>query len=71
MIKKNTKVIFVDGGSERSGEMVGSIPLSKGETIKVHQNGEVIDYEVTAKDIECFFENDDQIVNITYTVRKI
>jgi len=71
MIKKNTKVIFIDGGNERSGEMVGGIPLSKGETIKVHQNGEIIKYEVTAKDIECFFENDDQVVNITYTVRKI
>jgi len=71
MIKKNTKVVFVDGENERTEDMVGGIPLSKGEVINVHQNKEIIKYEVTAKDIDCFLDGEDQIIDIVYTVRKI
>ena len=70
MIKKNTKVIFQNGESEKSEEMIGGIPLSKGEIIKVHENNEVEEYEVIDKIVDCFLENDDQIVNITYIVKR-
>ena len=33
MIKKNTKVIFKDGENKKIEDMVGGIPLSKGEII--------------------------------------
>jgi len=70
MIKKNTKVIFEDGENKRSEDMVGGIPLSKGEIIKVHQGGEVMTYEVTDKIIDAFLDGEDQIVDITYIVRR-
>lgn len=70
MIKKNTKVIFEDGENKRSEEMVGGIPLSKGEIVKVHQGDEVIMYEVTDKKIDAYLDGDDQVVNIEYIIRK-
>jgi len=70
MIKKNTRVVFVDDGNERSEEMVGGIPLSVGETMRVHQGTDVFEYVVEKKDIDCFLDGEDQIVNIVYTVRK-
>jgi hypothetical protein len=69
MIKKNTKVIFKNGENKRSEDMVGGIPLSKGETIKVHEGDKVVLYEVVDKIVECFLNGDDQIVDITYIVR--
>ena len=70
MIKKTTKVIFEDGENKRSEEMVGGIPLSKGEIIRVHQGEAVVTYEVVEKIIDAFLEGDDQVVNITYIVKK-
>jgi hypothetical protein len=70
MIKKNTKVIFENGENRREEEMVGGIPLSKGEIIKMHQGEEIFDYEVAEKTVDCFLDGEDQIVNITYIVRK-
>jgi hypothetical protein len=70
MIKKNTKVIFEDGENKRSENMVGGMPLTKGEIINVHQDGEIIAYEVADKIIDAFFEGEDQIVNITYVIKK-
>ncbi|MDP2874337.1 MAG: hypothetical protein Q8N84_03550 [bacterium] len=70
MIKKTTKVIFEDGENKRSEEMVGGIPLSKGEIIRVHQGETVVVYEVVEKIIDAFLEGDDQVVNITYIVKK-
>ncbi len=70
MIKKNTKIIFKDGEMGSEEEMIGGIPLSVGEIVRVHQNGAVVKYEVIVKDIDCFLDNDDQTVNIVYTVRK-
>lgn len=69
MIKKNTKVIFKDGGNEKVEDMVGGIPLSKGEIIKVHQGGKMVLYEVTEKIVDCFLDGDEQIVNIAYIVK--
>ena len=70
MIKKNTKVIFKSGGDERSEDMVGGIPLTKGEVMTIHQNGQEEKYEVTDKVIDCFLDGEDQTVNITYIVTK-
>ncbi len=70
MIKKNTKVIFVDVENKRSEEMIGGIPLSKGEIMKVHENGNVFEYEVISKDIDCYLNGEDQVVDIVYTVKK-
>lgn len=70
MIKKNTKVIFEDGENERTEEMVGGMPLSKGEIIKVHKDGKELMYEVADKVIDAFLDGEDQIVNITYIVRR-
>lgn len=70
MIKKNTKVIFKSEIDERSEEMVGGIPLSKGEVMTIHLDGKIELYEVTDKIIECFLDGEDQVVNITYVVSK-
>ena len=50
--------------------MVGGIPLSKGEIIKVHEGNNVTLYEVADKIVDCFLNGDDQIVDITYIVRR-
>jgi len=70
MIKKNTKIIFEDGENKRSEEMIGGMPLSKGEIIHVHEGSTIFDYEVKDKIIDCFIEGNDQIVNVTYVLRK-
>lgn len=70
MIKKNTKVIFEDGENKRSEDMVGGIPLSKGEIIKVHEGDTVVSYEVVDKIVDCFLDDKDQVVDITYIVRR-
>lgn len=70
MIKKNTKVIFKDGSNEKTEEMMGGIPLSKGEIIKVHEGSNVVLYEVVDKIVDCFLTGDDQTVDITYVVEK-
>ncbi len=70
MIKKNTTVIFEDGNENHSDEMVGGMPLSIGELVHVHkENGELTDYEVVDKIIDCFMKSEDQEVNITYKLR--
>ena len=68
MIKKNTKIIFKD--DDNSSELIGGIPLSTGEIIHLHKNNLVVDYIVQDKKIDIILENDDQIVNITYTLEK-
>ncbi len=69
MIQKNTKVVFEDGENKKSENMVGGIPLSKGEIIKVHEGDKIIQYEVVDKIVDCFLNGDDQTVDITYIVR--
>jgi hypothetical protein len=71
MIKKNTKVIFENGDSNSSDELIGGMPLSKGDIVHVHRNNEdAIDYEVVDKTVDCFLGGEDQTVNITYKLRK-
>ncbi|MFA5051613.1 MAG: hypothetical protein WC544_00950 [Patescibacteria group bacterium] len=70
MIKKTTKVVFKDGGTDTTEEMIGGMPLSKGEFINVHKDGKVLVYEVADKTVDCYFENNDQHVNITYTIKR-
>lgn len=72
MIKKNTKVIFQDGKNQKTEELVGGIPLSKGEIIHVHNRNskKVINYKVVDKIVDCFLDNEDQIVDITYILKK-
>lgn len=72
MIKKNTKIIFDDGRESKADNLIGGIPLSKGETIHIHKNNrECINYEVTNKIIDYYFNNKDQIINITYALKRI
>ena len=70
MIKKNTKVVFEDGENKITEDMVGGIPLSKGEVIKVHKDDKIVLYEVADKTVDCFLNGEDQTVNITYIVKK-
>jgi actin-like ATPase involved in cell morphogenesis len=69
MIKKNTKVIFANG--EEQEELVGGIPLSKGEIVHLHRNGITTDYQVVEKMVDCYMDGEDQTVDITYTLQKI
>jgi hypothetical protein len=71
MIKKNTKIIIEGEKDKKFEALQGGIPLSKGEIIKIHNNSKVISYKVKDKSIDCFLDNDDQIVNITYILKKV
>jgi len=70
MIKKNTKIVFEGESTSRLDALQGGIPLSKGEVISIHEGKAITKYEVKDKTIDCFFEGEDQIVNITYTLKK-
>ncbi|NQU78417.1 hypothetical protein HQ545_01480 [Candidatus Woesearchaeota archaeon] len=71
MIKKNTKIVFDDGEEQKTDELKGGMPLSKGEIVHVHkESGETIDYEVADKTIDCYLKGEDQIVNITYVLKR-
>ena len=72
MIKKNTKVVFEDGENSQISEMIGGMPLSKGEIVHLHPENseEIIDYEVVDKITDCYLQGDDQVVNIEYVLRK-
>lgn len=69
MIKKNTKMIFE--GGDMGKELVGGIPLSKGEVINVTENGQDCAYEVVEKKVNFNLDGEDQIADITYRLRKI
>ena len=70
MIKKSTKIIFEDQERRSSEELIGGIPLSKGELVKVHKNGKTVEYIVHKKEVDCFMEEKDQRVNTVYRLRK-
>jgi hypothetical protein len=50
----------------------GGMPLSKGEIIHVYQKegGKPVDYKVVDKIIDCYLKGEDQIVDITYVLRR-
>jgi hypothetical protein len=72
MIKKTTKIIFEDKGNRTTEEMLGGMPLSKGELVHIHneKTKEVTDYKVKDKIIDCFLKGNDQLVEITYVLKK-
>jgi hypothetical protein len=47
------------------------MPLSKGEIINIHEGSKVVGCKVKDKSIDCFLDGDDQIVNITYILKRI
>lgn len=69
MIKKNTKIIFQ---GEESKELIGGVPLSVGETVEVTEENsdEPKDFEVIDKKVGFLLKGEDQIANITYTLKK-
>ena len=71
MIKKNVKIIFEDNDIKELNNLIGGMPLSEGEIVHIHKDeNEIIDYIVTNKEIDILLEGDDQIVNITFSLRK-
>lgn len=70
MIKKNTKIIFEDDENGTTDELIGGIPLTKGETIQVQKDGQTLQYQVMEKQVNFIFEGDDQTANITYVLSK-
>lgn len=66
MIKKNTKVIFLDGDYKGEYDWKGGIPLSEGETMTVKVNNRILKYKLSKKEIVCNDNGEDQIVNVTY-----
>ena len=71
MIKKNTKIVIEGEDSNKFEALQGGIPLSKGEIVSIHEGSKVISYKVKDKTIGCFLEGEDQIVNITYVLKKV
>ena len=69
-IKKNTKIIIENEDSSKFEALKGGIPLSKGETVSIKEGSKVSNYIVTDKKVECSFEGEDQIVEITYTFKR-
>ena len=69
MIKKNTKVIFLDGDYEGEYDWKGGIPLSEGEIMSVKINGKILQYKLNKKEVSCDAESEDQTVNVVYTFK--
>ena len=70
MIKKTTKVIFEGEEQNSASEQIGGMPLTKGEIVHIHRNGQVLNYVVTEKTIDYFDEAEDKLVSIAYTLKK-
>ena len=70
MIKKNTKFIFEGKDKTKLNVLVGGIPLSKGEVICFHDKNKKVNYKVVDKKIDCMIKDNDQIVDITYVLKK-
>ncbi|OGY42112.1 MAG: hypothetical protein A2Y82_03245 [Candidatus Buchananbacteria bacterium RBG_13_36_9] len=71
MIKKNTKIVIEDDAG-KSSEWIGGIPLSVGEIIHLYQNKTEapVDYEVVNKEVNCYIQGADQLVDVTYFLRE-
>ncbi len=70
MVKKNTWIIFEGKTKRKPKRILGGIPLSKGETIKVHEGKKIKHYKVNDKVVDCFFAGNNQTVNITYFIKE-
>ena len=72
MIKKTTNIVFQDNIGEKTEEMLGGIPLTKGELVHVHNklDDSHSDYEVIDKIIDCELNGKEQKVNIKYVLKK-
>ncbi|MEK6855761.1 MAG: hypothetical protein AABX66_01235 [Nanoarchaeota archaeon] len=70
MIKKNTKIVIEGEKNNKLDALQGGIPLSKGEVINIHEGVNVISYKVKDKTIDCLLDGEDQIVNITYILKR-
>jgi hypothetical protein len=64
MIKKNTKLIFE--GTGKIVEDKGGIPLSEGEEITIESET----WKVVEKIVDCKYEGEDLVSDITYRLRK-
>ncbi len=69
MIKKTTTAIFIENNKERKEELIGGIPLSVGEVMIVKKDGIETNWKVIDKKLE--YNDNEQIVDITYTFKKI
>ncbi len=50
---------------------MGGIPLSKGDTVRMHtEQNTTTQYEVAEKTIDCTWKGEDLIADITYILRK-
>ena len=68
-IKKNTKFIFIDE-PEKSGDFIGGLPLSVGEELTITQNQKTTTYLIIDKKITANLDFEDELVDVTYTVKK-
>jgi hypothetical protein len=66
MIKKNTKWI-IDGKEE---DLIGGMPLSKGEELSLEKEGSITNYIVSEKKINIIDKGEEKEVNITYKLEK-
>lgn len=67
MIKKNTKII-IDG--KETLDEIGGVPLSKGETVRVHSPAGVEEYVVVEKTVDYLEEDGDSVINIQYRLER-
>jgi len=70
MIKKITKVIFEGEGIDGVEELTGGMPLSVGEIVTIHKNGNDYIFEVVKKGFDIYLDEADPMVNLVYTLRK-
>jgi hypothetical protein len=70
MIKKNTKVVFEGLADAPSQDLVGGMPLSEGETVRLHRDGRIVELIVKEKTVDCFLDGPDARVDITYVLSK-
>ena len=72
MIKKKTKLIFENEKGRKVHNLIGGMPLTKGEIVSFQLEGQnnIIDYEVVAKTTNLLKEGEDWIVNTAYALKR-
>ena len=73
MVKKKTKLIFEDEEGTTTKDMVDDVLLSKGDIFQAKQqdSGEIVSYQVVDKKVERIKEGEDEVVETTYTLKKV